>query len=76
MTLLPFGAKPYLCVSTLMDVTPGRRKSRYEEEAMGKPAEFRRGTRKEPKQQSTCKGNECVKASLESAASGSMMPCG
>jgi len=69
MQELPFGAKPYLCVSTLIDVTPGRRKSKppISTHGDGKPAFARQGMRKDPKQQSTCRGILYVVASLLSA---------
>jgi len=46
------GAKPYLCVSQLMLVTPGTRKSKS---GAWKPERARKGIRKEPRQQSTCR---------------------
>lgn len=43
MTLLPLGARPYVCVSTEMEVTPGQRKSKPPVSAHGeaKPARER-----------------------------------
>ena len=67
MQELPLGAKPYLWVSTEMEVTPGERKSKKpsdegeesdEENGAAKPALESRGTRKEPRQQSTWRGRE------------------
>lgn len=70
MTEDPLGANPYLCVSHLqitgllvidegirggtneMELTPGTRKSNG---STGYPARSRKGMRKEPRQQSTCK---------------------
>lgn len=71
--LLPLGAKPYLCVSQLMEVTPRRRKSKG---TVGKPAAERKGTRNEPRQQSTWRGMCRRRASLEREAMSSMMPWG
>src|ERR1700733_5242104 len=70
---LPLGAKPYLCVSQLMLVTPLSLKSKS---SVSKPALSRKGTRNEPRQQSTCRGILRLSASLESADMSSMMPCG
>lgn len=67
------GAKPYLCVSQLMEVTPLRRKSKG---TVSKPAFSRKGRRKEPRQQSTWSGRRFLSASLDSAEMSSMMPCG
>lgn len=67
------GAKPYLCVSQLIDVTPLSRKSKG---VVSKPAFSRNGMRKEPRQQSTCSGRFLLSAILESAEMSSMMPCG
>ncbi len=73
MVELPLGAKPYLCVSQLMEVTPLRRKSKG---VVSKPAFSRKGTRKEPRQQSTCRGSCFLRAILERAEMSSMIPCG
>ena len=55
-----------------MLVTPLRVKSKG---VVGKPARERKGTRKEPRQQSTCRGRDLRKARRERAAMSSMMPC-
>ena len=70
---LPLGAKPYLCVSQLMLVTPLRAKSKG---VVSKPARARKGTRKEPRQQSTCRGRRLRSARREREAMSSMMPWG
>ena len=70
---LPFGAKPYLWVSQLMLVTPFNLKSKS---SVSKPAFSRKGTRKEPRQQSTCNGILRLMASLERALMSSMIPWG
>lgn len=68
---MPLGAKPYLCVSQLMLVTPLRVKSNG---ADGNPARERKGMRKEPRQQSTWRGRDLRRASRERAEMSSMMP--
>jgi hypothetical protein len=70
---LPLGAKPYLCVSHEIDVTPLRRKSKS---VVSKPALSRKGTRKEPRQQSTWRGSFFFRARRESEVMSSMMPWG
>jgi hypothetical protein len=72
-TLLPLGAKPYLCVSTEMLVTPGTRKSKS---GASKPARERKGMTKEPRQQSTWRGSFLARARRESAGMSSTIPCG
>lgn len=47
----PLGAKPNLCVSVEMDVTPGTRKSNG---GSLRPSDSAKAMRKEPRQQSTC----------------------
>lgn len=73
MVEFPLGAKPYLWVSQLILVTPARRKSNG---SVGKPAFSRYGIRKDPRQQSTWSGIFFLTASLESAETSSIMPCG
>ena len=70
---MPLGANPYLCVSQLMLVTPLLTKSKG---GAGKPARARKGTRKEPRQQSTCRGKVFRRARRERAAMSSITPCG
>ena len=73
MTELPLGAKPYLWVSQLMLVTPLRRKSKSSD---SKPARERKGTMKEPRQQSTWSGILRLMARRERDDMSSMMPWG
>ncbi len=69
------GANPYLWVSQLILVTPLRVKSNG---TVGKPARERKGTRNEPRQQSTCRGSLPFlrRARRERAEMSSMMPWG
>lgn len=69
---MPLGAKPYLCVSQLILVTPLRLKSNGAE---GNPARERNGTRKDPRQQSTWRGSDFRRARRDSVVMSSMMPC-
>src|SRR6056300_1876014 len=67
----PFCAKPYLCVSTLIDVTPGTWKSN--KECLESQANLlRNGRKKPPKQASTCKQHSLAKASFARSATGSI----
>ena len=68
---MPLGAKPYLCVSQLILVTPLRAKSNGTE---GNPARERKGMRNDPRQQSTWRGRDLRRASRERALMSSMMP--
>ena len=69
----PFGANPYLCVSQLMLVTPLSLKSKS---SVSKPAFSRKGTRNDPRQQSTWRGTLRFRASLERDEMSSIMPWG
>ena len=52
----PFCARPYLCVSTDMDVTPGTRKSNGAEVGNASPmASDAKGITKPPRHASTCR---------------------
>ena len=70
-TLVPFGAKPYLWVSQDMLVTPLLVKSKS---GASKPARVRNGIRKEPRQQSTWRRIDRLRASLDKAGMSSVMP--
>jgi hypothetical protein len=67
------GAKPYLWVSQLMLVTPFSLKSKS---SVSKPAFSKKGTRNDPRQQSTCNGILRFTASLERAVMSSIIPWG
>ena len=73
MQELPLGAKPYLCVSQDMDVTPLSRKSNV---SMGKPDFVRKGRRKEPRHASTWKGMRRRRAMRDRPVRSSIMPWG
>ena len=70
----PFGEKPYLCGSQLMEVTPSSEKSATC--GGGKPAADMKGRRKPPRQQSRWRPIPRERASAESSSIGSMTPCG
>lgn len=67
------GAKPYLWVSQLMLVTPFSLKSKS---SVSKPAFSKKGTKNDPRQQSTCNGILRFTASLERAVMSSIIPWG
>jgi len=69
----PLGAKPYLCVSVDMEVTPGTTKSKAGSACPAAPAQ---AMRKEPRQASTCRGRPRRSASAPSSPMGSTTPCG
>jgi hypothetical protein len=70
----PFGAKPNLCVSMEMEVTPGTVKSKAQ--GCAKPASPAKGISSEPRHASTCSGSPRSSASAASSGMGSTTPCG
>lgn len=68
----PFGVKPYLCVSTLIEVTPFCLKSTGY--GKGKPAFSMNGSKNPPKHASMCRGRLNLIASEDKAGISSIIP--
>ena len=69
----PFNPKPYLWVSALIEVTPGRRKSNT---GTGYPRSSPHARMNPPRHPSTCSRVSRSTARSESSAIGSTRPCG